>query len=101
VRYVLRRLEGVKMKVKELKEIIKDMSDDDLVFVALYYKEESEEHIRENLNEGEDFSITNEQWEEVVEKMDRDEGIWSELSGAWRDYLEKVYNSTKKEGVNV
>ena len=89
------------MKVRELKEIIKDMSDDDLVFVALYYKEESEEHIRENLNDGEDFFITNEQWEEVVEKMDRDEGIWSELTDAWRDYIEKVYKSTKQEGVNV
>lgn len=101
MRYVLRRLEGVKMKVSHLKDIIKHMDDDDLIFVAIYDKEESEEHIRENLNDGEDFSITQEQWEEVVEKMDRDEGIWSEISDAWRDYLEKVYNSTKKEGVNV
>ena len=89
------------MKVSHLKEVINLMSDDDLVFVAMFDKDEAEEHIRENLNDGEDFSITNEQWEEVVEKMDRDEGIWSELTDAWRDYIEKVYKSTKQEGVNV
>ena len=89
------------MKISHLKEVINLMSDDDLVFVAMFDKDEAEEHIRENLNDGEDFSITNEQWEEVVEKMDRDEGIWSELTDAWRDYIEKVYKSTKQEGANV
>lgn len=89
------------MKISYLKEVINLMSDDDLVFVAIFDKADSEEHIRENLNDGKDFSITNEQWEEVVEQMDRDQGIWSELTDAWRDYIEKVYKSTKQEGVNV
>lgn len=88
------------MKVSYLKEMIKHMPDDTLIFVAMFEKSEAEEHLVENFNEGKDFPITNEQWEEIVESMDRDETMWDEISNCWRHYLEKLYEKTEKAKVS-
>jgi hypothetical protein len=87
------------MKVSHLKEIIKDMSDDDILFIALFDKDEADEHVMSNLNDEKDFKFSSEQWEAVVESMDRDEGIWQEIMGSFRYFVEVGFNKTK-EGIN-
>jgi hypothetical protein len=87
------------MKVSHLKEIIKDMSDDDILFIALFDKDEADEHVMSNLNDEKDFKFSSEQWEAVVESMDRDEGVWQEIMGSFRHFVEVGFNKTK-EGVN-
>jgi len=88
------------MKVSYLKEMIKHLPDDGHIFVAMFEKEEAEEHLVENLNEGKDFPISNEQWQEIVENMDRDECMWEEITNCWSHYIEKLYNQTKEGKIN-
>lgn len=83
------------MKVSHLKSIIKDMRDDDLLFVALFEKDEADEHAMENLNDEIDFKFTDEQWESIVESMDRDEGVWEEIVNGFHHYIEMKYNQQK------
>jgi len=86
------------MKVSELKEMIKHLSNDELVFVAILDKDEADEYAMSNLNDEKDFKFTPEQWEDIVEKMDRDEGVWSEIMDSFRHYLEIKY---QEKGVSV
>ena len=87
------------MKVSHLKTIIKDMSDDDLLFVALYDKDEADEDAT-HFDDKKDFKFTVEQWESIVESMDRDEGVWEEIYNAFRHYIEMKYKETKGKNDN-
>ena len=84
------------MKVSHLKQVIEDMSDDTILFVAIFEKDEADEHAMSNLNDEKDFKFSAEQWENIVEKMERDEGIWNELMNSWRYYLEQKFDEIKK-----
>lgn len=84
------------MKVSHLKQVIEDMPDDAILFVALFDKDEADEHAMNNLNDAKDFIFTSEQWEAIVENMDRDEGIWEEIMGSWRYFIEQKFNQIKK-----
>lgn len=83
------------MKVSHLKQVIEDMPNDTLLFVAVIEKDEADEHATSNLNDEKDFKFSLEQWEDIVEKIDRDEGVWSEIMNAFRHYVEMKYNETK------
>ena len=72
------------------------MSDDDILFIALFDKDEADEHVMSNLNDEKDFKFSSEQWEAVVESMDRDEGIWQEIMGSWRYFIEQKFDQIKK-----
>jgi hypothetical protein len=84
------------MKVSHLKQVIEDMPDDTILFVAIFEKDEADEHAMSNLNDEKDFKFSAEQWENIVEKMERDEGIWNELMNSWRYYLEQKFDEIKK-----
>jgi len=84
------------MKVKELKEVIKDMLDDDILFVALFDKDEADEHAMNNLNDAKDFKFSEYDWSDIVDKMNNDEGIWQEIMGSWRYFIELEFNKIKK-----
>ena len=88
------------MKVSQLKSIIKDMYDDDLLFVALFEKDEADEHAMSNLNDEKDFKFTDKQWEDIIEQMDRDEVVWVEITDTFRHYIEMKYNETKGKNDN-
>lgn len=88
------------MKVSHLKTIIKDMRDDDLLFVAVFEKDEADEHAMSNLNDEKDFKFTDEQWENIVESMDRDEVVWSEITDSFRHYVELKYKEKKGNNDN-
>ena len=83
------------MKVSHLKQIIEDMNDDTLLFVAIFEKDEADEYAMSNLNDEKDFEFSLEQWESIVEKMDRDENVWSEIMDSFRHYVELKYKEKK------
>jgi hypothetical protein len=83
------------MKVSHLKQVIEDMPDDAILFVGIIDKDEADEYAMSNLNDEKDFKFTDEQWESIVESMDRDEGVWSEMLGAFRHYTEMKFNAQK------
>jgi hypothetical protein len=87
------------MKVKELKEVIKDMPDDDILFIALFDKDEADEHAMSNLNDEKDFKFSEYDWSSIVDKMNNDEGVWQEIMGSFRYFVEVEFNKTK-EGIN-
>lgn len=84
------------MKVSHLKQVIENIPNDAILFVAIFDKDEADEHAISNLNDEKDFKFTDEQWEDIVERMDRDEGIWDELMSSWRYYIEQKFNEIKK-----
>jgi hypothetical protein len=84
------------MKVSHLKQVIEDIPNDAILFVAIFDKDEADEHAMSNLNDEKDFKFSTEQWENIVEKMERDEGIWNELMNSWRYYLEQKFDEIKK-----
>jgi len=77
------------MKVKELKEIIKDMTDDDILFVATFDKNEADEHVDNNIES--ETSLTKDEWEYVVTKMDKDENLWHDMFEAFKYYIDASY----------
>ena len=79
-----------------LKQVIEDMPDDSVLFVALFDKAETDEYAMSNLNDEKDFNFTSDQWEAIVENMDKDEGIWEEIMGSWRYFVEQKFNQIKK-----
>lgn len=88
------------MKINRLKEMLEQIDENQEIFVAFYTKEEAEEHIQENLNEGDEFPLTDEQWQEIILYMDHEDGIFEELSNAWTHYLEKMFTKLQKERVS-
>jgi len=89
------------MKVKGLKQICNELKDEDEIFVAFYTKYEALEYLQENLNDGDEFPITDDEWEEVIITMDRDEGMWSEINNAWTESLFRFYAKTKKSRAKI
>lgn len=88
------------MKAGLLKQIVKDIPDNEEIFVFMFEKSEAEEHIVENFNEGKDFPISKEQWSQIVQSMDCDEGIWEEITNCWVNHIEKLYTQTKEGKIN-
>jgi hypothetical protein len=84
------------MKVSHLRQVIENMPNENILFVAIFDKDEADEHAMSNLNNEQDFKFSAKQWEDIVEKMDRDEGIWDELMASWRHYIEQKFNEIGK-----
>jgi hypothetical protein len=75
------------------------MKVEDNLFVAFYSKEEADEYIESQDIEGEEISpLTNDEWNAVVENLDHDDGIWSEINNSWSYYIDKQV--TKRKGNN-
>jgi hypothetical protein len=86
------------MQVKELKEIIKNYSDDAELFAPIYEIDEANEHIENNLCDGykETDNLTKEEWSRVVSKLQADDGIWQTISEAFNYYVEQVVDARVK-----
>lgn len=82
--------------VKRVKDLLSTMNDEDNVYFVLYEKSEAEEHIQENLNEGDEFRISEDTWQGVVHGLNDSESINEEISYHWRLLLEQAYEETKK-----
>lgn len=88
------------MKVSHLKQVIEDMHNDTLLFVAVFEKDEADEYAMSNLNDEKDFEFSLQQWEDIVDKMHKDENMWNEIMHSFRYYVENKYNETKGKNDN-
>jgi hypothetical protein len=52
-----------------------------------------------NLNDEKDFKFSEYDWSSIVDKMNNDEGVWQEIMGSFRYFVEVEFNKTK-EGIN-
>ena len=85
------------MITKYIKETVASWKESDEVFYAYYDKDEADDYIESNLEEDE-AKLTDEEWSEVVRRMDNDEGIWHELSQAFQHYINETI--AKRKGNN-
>jgi len=87
------------MRIKQLKENIKDLHNDDHVFAAIYDRDEADEFIENN---EEDYSpLTDREWLQIVNKMSDDEVIWEELQNSFRYYMDQVLEERRKNDAPV
>lgn len=84
------------MKISHLKNIIKDDSDDTIVFCHIYDKSEADEYVSERWTEGKPFEFTAEQWEAIVEDIDRDDHMWQQIYDAFDHYIHQKYEEITK-----
>jgi hypothetical protein len=92
------------MRVGEIRTLIEDKGDEELVFAPWFDKDEAEEHIQNNLMEdfgkSNDVTLTANEWELIVNKMSNDDGIWNELYESFKYYIEQVIESREKGEAN-
>ena len=87
------------MKIGQVRTLIEDKSDNELVFLAWYDKDEANEHIVNNIDD-EQPEITHEEWIEIYSSMVDDEGIWQQMNEAFTYYCHKVIEKRVKGETN-
>lgn len=92
------------MNIGRLRTLIESRSDNELVFFAMYDKDEAEELISNNLMEdfglSNEVKLTDEEWVYVYTKMIEDDGIWNELNESFRYYVSNVVEKRAKGKAN-
>lgn len=93
------------MRIGELRTLIENRSDTELVFLAFYDKDEAEELIQNNLMEdfgsSNSIKLTHEEWVYIYTKMIEDDGIWNELNESFRYYTQRVLEKREKGKADV
>ena len=87
------------MRLKQLKENISDLHNDDHVFAVVYDRDEADEHIESN--EENQPPLTDREWLSIVDRMQDDEVIWEELNNSFRYYMDKVLEERKKNDAPI
>ena len=82
--------------VQRVKDLLNTMNDEDKVYFVLYEKTEAEERIQENLNEGDEFQLSDDAWEGIVHGLNHSESIDEEINYHWRLLLEQAYEKTNE-----
>jgi len=92
------------MRIGEIRTLIEGKSDTELVFFAMFDKDEAEELIMNNLMEdfgaSNEVKLTHEEWVYVYTKMIEDDGIWNEVNESFRYYISNVLEQRKKGNQN-
>jgi hypothetical protein len=88
------------MRVGQIRTNIEDLSDEVEIFIAWYDKDEANEHIQNNVLEGQEWddskNLTDEEWQYVIKKMSNDDGIWQQLNEAFAYYIEQAIEDREK-----
>jgi hypothetical protein len=88
------------MRVGQIRTNIEDLSDEVEIFIAWYDKDEANEHVQNNVLEGQDWdeskNLTDEEWQYVIKKMGNDDGIWQQLNEAFAYYIEQAIEDREK-----
>jgi hypothetical protein len=88
------------MRVGQIRTNIEELSDEVEIFIAWYDQDEANEHIQNNMLEGEDYdeskNLTQEEWQFVIKKMGNDDGIWQQLNEAFAYYVEQAVENREK-----
>jgi hypothetical protein len=88
------------MRVGQIRTNIEDLSDEVEIFIAWYDKDEANEHVQNNVLEGQEWdeskNLTDEEWQYVIKKMSNDDGIWQQLNEAFAYYIEQAIEDREK-----
>jgi hypothetical protein len=88
------------MRVGQIRTNIEELGDEVEIFIAWYDQDEANEHIQNNVLEGEDYdeskNLTQEEWQFVIKKMGNDDGIWQQLNEAFAYYVEQAVENREK-----
>jgi len=79
--------------IKQIREYLAERPDDEIIFCALYDKSEIDEHVEENM---EMKPLSNEEWSEIVDSLNVDDGLWQEIIESKNWYLEKILDRRSK-----
>jgi len=88
------------MRIRQLAEMLAGMDQNAEIFVAFYTKEEAEEYIQRNLNEGDEFPLTDNQWQDIIQQIDHEDEIFQELGDSFTYHCESMFNKIQKERVS-
>lgn len=79
------------MRVQELRELIKDKSDDEHIIVFSMDKSEANDHIWNYFPNGENEpQITDDEWMQVFLNVQPNDTIWQELTESFNYEMEKI-----------
>lgn len=88
------------MKVGQIRTNIEELSDNVEIFIAWYDEAEANEHIQNNVREGQEWddskNLTTDEWQSIIKKMGDDDGIWQQLNEAFVYYVEQVIEKREK-----
>jgi hypothetical protein len=88
------------MRVGQIRTNIEDLGDEVEIFIAWYDKDEANELIQNNINEGKEWddskNLTEDEWHVIIKKMGNDDGIWQQLNEAFFYYVEQVVENRAK-----
>lgn len=85
------------MKIKQIKENIEGREDEEEIFVVWYDQEEATTLLNDLAEEEEIKEITGKEWERVVNCMNNDDAIWSELSESFKYFIEEIIKERVKK----
>lgn len=83
--------------VKHLRNYVAEHNDDERIFCFIFDKSDADDVAVESMEETE---LTNDEWLNVIRKMNTDEGVWEELIQAKNFYIETIIAERKKGNVN-
>jgi hypothetical protein len=88
------------MRVGQIRTNIEELGDEVEIFIAWYDQDEANEHIQNNVLEGQDWdeskNLTEDEWHFVINKMGNDDGIWQQLNEAFAYYVEQAVENREK-----
>ena len=88
------------MRVGEIRVLIEGKSDEELLFVPWFDKDEGNELIQNNILEDTECSeadyLTEDEWKLIVDKLGNDDGIWQELNETFYHYVNQVVENRRK-----
>jgi hypothetical protein len=83
--------------IKELREWIADRTDDEIIFCWVYDKSDADDFAEEQMEQP---PLQDNEWSEIVNKLNNDEGIWREIVDSWQYYLETKLSGRNKGNDN-
>ena len=85
------------MKISDIKELIKNMNDDDEVVFLMYDKVEANDYIYNSFINGEEQpQITDDEWQFVISAMDKDDWMWQEIHESFAWAMNKIETNRSK-----
>ena len=88
------------MNIGRLRTLIENKSDNELVFVAWYDRDEADEFIGNRFDITLD-PVTDEEWITIYSSMVDDERVFQELNESFRYYIDKVMEDRAKGNADV
>lgn len=85
------------MKVNQVKQIIADYLDNSDIFAAIYTRQDADEYLEEQ----DKHALTDDEYLELIRRMETDDAIWTEIANAWRYYIQDLMEQREKGKINV